>query len=137
MRFELLVEQRLLDINRLIVLLKGHGSHDAGFFLESLKNGATTEWWPSLRALQTALYRSASSPKHVIFRDVARQWTALGTLLDLDEEDECRRHQREAAHRCSWYACAYHRAPPGPTITLKKCAGCGENRYCSRECQNK
>ncbi|KZV73034.1 hypothetical protein PENSPDRAFT_750505 [Peniophora sp. CONT] len=67
-RFEHIVEQRLLDVNRLIVLLKGHGSDDARLFVQSATIGALAEWWPSLRALQTVVYRlPATSPQRAIF----------------------------------------------------------------------
>ena len=53
LKFEHLIEQRLLDLNRLMTVLNKRGSQEARLFLQSVEKGVTTEWWPSMRALQT------------------------------------------------------------------------------------
>ncbi|VDB83708.1 unnamed protein product [Peniophora sp. CBMAI 1063] len=134
-RFENPVEQRLLDINRLIEALKRHKGRGSKPFLKSMKDGAMAEWWPSMQALQTVQYRLSNSPQRHMLSGVLRQWENLGKGLGLGEEEERKRFRREAAHRCSWYACEHHRSAPDASVVLKKCSGCGDSHYCSRECQ--
>ena len=133
MQFERYVENRVIEINNLLDVLKNNKSNEAKLFLQSVKTGAAAEWWPCLRALQTVIFRLTNSPQREIFRVVAQQWVILGAKLDLNEKKERKRHGREAARRCSW--CAYYQTELDDSVTLKKCAGCGERQYCSRGCQ--
>ncbi|KZV73037.1 hypothetical protein PENSPDRAFT_324621 [Peniophora sp. CONT] len=104
--------------------------------VEDMKVAARVDWWPSLRALQTVKYRAMRTPQRKYYDRVLSAWTELGRVLGLDAEKERKRHEHEAAQRCTWFACPDHRSTPSMG-TLKACKGCGEVRYCGRECQRR
>lgn len=64
-------------------------------------------------------------------------WRRLGDALQLDSR-RAPRHIEDSVPVvqtfCAWPLCLYHKQKP-PTI-LKACAGCGEVRYCSKQCQS-
>ncbi|KAI0311235.1 hypothetical protein OF83DRAFT_775161 [Amylostereum chailletii] len=69
-------------------------------------------------------------------------WIELGIKAGLKEPVERERFHRNAdlakkdarAH-CAWRRCVYHRTES--TSTMRTCAGCGEVRYCGKECQSR
>ncbi|KZV74922.1 hypothetical protein PENSPDRAFT_154941 [Peniophora sp. CONT] len=103
-------------------------------FAESIKSALRTEWWPSLNSLQKAAYRASSVSERGIYKEVMLEWMGLGHDVGLDGKER-KRHEHEAAQRCSWAACMWHRTTPGESVKLKACQGCGQVRYCGRECQ--
>lgn len=104
-------------------------------FLESMKRAARETWWPTLRGIQKAAYQASATADRAVNLNIMRQWSKLGIELELDEEKERKRHEREAARRCAWTGCAWHWSTPDESLKLKKCRGCGEVSYCGRECQ--
>ncbi|KZV74066.1 hypothetical protein PENSPDRAFT_234920 [Peniophora sp. CONT] len=63
-------------------------------------------------------------------------WTALGDVLRLriaDEKAAFEYEREKATLMCAWDECMYH--TQRPLVTTRACKGCGEVRYCSRECQ--
>ena len=91
-----------------------------------MRAGALVEWLSMLERLQLA----ASTQLHKSFM---KQWVALGTALGLDVTKERQRRERT---RCSWLGCRYHTENLSED-KLKACAGCGETRYCGRDCQKR
>ncbi|KZV61862.1 hypothetical protein PENSPDRAFT_658610 [Peniophora sp. CONT] len=102
-------------------------------FLEGMVAGARAHWYPTLVRL-----REAKDPRPKSWTALSGAWKGLGPLLGLDAKQERLRHAEEARSGCSWRNCPRR----GQTVTgdrpaVKKCAGCGETRYCSRECQSR
>ena len=69
-------------------------------------------------------------------KKLAKDWSTFGEALGLDPAEERERHQKAARNRCSWSECQYYREKPD-NVGLSTCKGCGEVRYCGRECQRK
>ncbi|KZV76041.1 hypothetical protein PENSPDRAFT_496964 [Peniophora sp. CONT] len=100
---------------------------------QGLKAGAKMEWWPTLRLMQQASPQTSSANQSQI-QKLTEKWVAFGKALGLDAAQERQRHEREMRKHCSWRACQYHKEEL-PETKLKACAGCGETRYCGRDCQ--
>lgn len=109
-------------------------------YMLSLKLRAASYWWPSLRRLQMAAptiekqQLSAKSRCRPVSALLDR-WIAFGALLGLDMDEERRRHGQDQQRRCWWRGCQYQPTVDGTTVKLLQCAGCGEARYCNKECQ--
>ena len=109
----------------------GTPSEQVTTLVTELKAGARVHWWPTLMHLRKAKHYD-SSQRHLL--DL---WKGFGGVLGLDISQERQRHEEEARTRCSWYGCPRRgqSADDQEAPNLRKCAGCGEVRYCSRECQ--
>ncbi|VDC07515.1 unnamed protein product [Peniophora sp. CBMAI 1063] len=114
--------------------------HAAKSFLDDLKAQLRIDWWPSYRALQAA---HKALPLSKAYRDrrhdcesVMGAWLQLGSNLGLDLDAEQKRHGRDAARRCLWFICPHHRATDD-SLKLSSCKGCGDARYCGRNCQKR
>lgn len=71
-------------------------------------------------------------------RVLIRKWKEFGVSLGLDAEQERARREEEARIGCSWLECPRREQNiAGDEPVLRKCAGCGEAKYCSRECQSR
>ena len=84
-----------------MMLALGKHSPAAEPFADAVKRGLHAEWWPSLNGLQKAAYRTSTAADRAICKDVISEWTNLGHGVGLDEKKERRRHEHEAAQRCS------------------------------------
>ncbi|KZV61526.1 hypothetical protein PENSPDRAFT_293048 [Peniophora sp. CONT] len=102
-------------------------------FCEDMKARACIVWWPSMSRLQRMIHRLGSDATPLL-RRLEEEWTAFGKALGLDATTERTRHEKEALSRCAWRGCQYHREKPDD-VTLLTCKGCGEVRYCGRDCQ--
>ncbi|VDB94875.1 unnamed protein product [Peniophora sp. CBMAI 1063] len=91
--------------------------------------GARTHWWPTLSKLRKA---KRIEPNHQSLFDL---WVGFGAVLGLDANRERQRHEEEERTRCSWRECPHRGNAVQDKPTTKKCTGCAETRYCSRECQ--
>ncbi|KZV74938.1 hypothetical protein PENSPDRAFT_749031 [Peniophora sp. CONT] len=95
-----------------------------------LRKVARLQWWPSLRQLQTV----CQTPRvNAGLSRLLTLWSNFGRVLGLDAEKERIRHEREARLHCSWVDCQYHLE--NVPATLLTCKGCGDARYCGRDCQ--
>jgi hypothetical protein len=106
-------------------------------------------WGPAFKALRDA----PDNPEFPNGRKtVLKSWLELGVAaelngvkLDFDKDNTFElygppdsatpSHLKQLPGRvfCAWPDCQHHFQDPGSS--LRKCAGCGETRYCSRECQ--
>ncbi|KZV65104.1 hypothetical protein PENSPDRAFT_656051 [Peniophora sp. CONT] len=108
---------------------------------KSARGAMRHEWYPgllALRSLKQRLNEPTTETKGAT--GVITQWYMVGNmLLGINEAKERKRHEQEAPRRCSRMACAYHRRVPEQAtgIEMKTCKGCGEVKYCGRECQVK
>ncbi|KZV61525.1 hypothetical protein PENSPDRAFT_658831, partial [Peniophora sp. CONT] len=102
-------------------------------FHNDMKARARLDWWPSLHRMQIMVHRGGANIKPQM-RKLAENWEAFGKALGLDPAKERARHERDARNRCAWRECQHHREKPDD-IVLSTCKGCGEVRYCGRECQ--
>ena len=98
-------------------------------FVDLIK-AARRQWWPSLRLLQTAC---STPPVDDALPRLLSLWSDLGRAAGLDPKKERMRHERDARSHCSWIDCRYH--VEGAPDVLLICKGCGDARYCGRECQ--
>ncbi|KZV61601.1 hypothetical protein PENSPDRAFT_693269 [Peniophora sp. CONT] len=120
-----------------VIHLAVEGS-DGGFPPETvadLKAAAPTRWYPTMKKL-----RDAQVPlrKRVVYRKLVDSWQMIGKDLGVDEKAEGKRFEKDKkdiTKLCSWTQCEYHSSPAPDDVAIKQCKGCGEARYCSRECQ--
>lgn len=96
-----------------------------------LLTGARTEWVPTLNALDTGAYRRYMSER--VHKDLTNAWKAFGTAMGLDEDKERKRFMSEMHKFCSYSLCQFNRREAGSA--LLSCKGCGQARYCGKECQ--
>ena len=103
-----------------------------------MRHSLRQEWYATLHVLRTER-RDSTHWKGAHKRridELERAWFTLGAAVSLDEEAERKDYEREAkkaAKFCSWRACQYH--AESPSSPLMTCKGCGQTKYCSRECQ--
>ncbi|VDB87109.1 unnamed protein product [Peniophora sp. CBMAI 1063] len=108
-------------------------------YMSQLKRRAKPLWYPSLRRLELALpilQRYEHDPPTPV-ADLLEGWSQFGAFIGLDIDKERKRHEGGMQERCWWRCCA-HRGDSDPatrTSKLLQCAGCGQARYCSKECQ--
>ncbi|VDB92124.1 unnamed protein product [Peniophora sp. CBMAI 1063] len=111
---------------------------EASALLRSFQNDVTScarsEWWPSLQRLQITIRRAGPNVNASRLKRLAKSWVAFGTALGLIIDQERTRHREAMRSRCSWVECKYHRENIGDVV-LSTCKGCGEVKYCGRECQ--
>ena len=123
-------------INTYITLAGGAQARGGrGELVDSMTRALQAHWYPTIRDLNAAeasdIYHAAS-PKVV---EPLKRWIELGRTLGLELEQQKELYDRRMAQMCAWRDCQYHQTkPPTPT---RVCAGCGEVRYCSRECQKR
>ncbi|KZV73958.1 hypothetical protein PENSPDRAFT_749653 [Peniophora sp. CONT] len=92
--------------------------------VKGLKAGARRDWWPTLRKLYRS--RDRAGPQSDRHSSLIARWKELGIVLDLSEERESSRFERETRRHCSWRQCEYHRDKVAMS-ELKVCRGCGES----------
>lgn len=116
----------VLDIYRSIAM-SSEWRATAPVFVDELARGARTEWFPTLSLLRARSYRLGEL-SHA-FSKLVNAWVLFGKAIGLDEKQEWAR----ADKRCSYYLCPFSKQdPPG---ALSTCKGCGQVRYCGKECQ--
>ncbi|KZV63193.1 hypothetical protein PENSPDRAFT_758176 [Peniophora sp. CONT] len=116
------------------VLCERHGKNNV--LRKSLTQSAQYHWLDTLQRLRWwgASNDTMLNGKHLLLE---RSWVLFGGALGLDEDEEADRREREnrrdIAQFCAWKECQYHKAkaPTPPNA----CKGCGEVRYCGKECQ--
>ncbi|VDC06111.1 unnamed protein product [Peniophora sp. CBMAI 1063] len=96
--------------------------------VSGLIRGMRKEWVPTLKILRAT--RSLDRYGNRDFTGLIEAWKALGRDLGLEERQEVQR--LDGRKHCSWRDCKYNMEE---TNKLSTCQGCGETRYCSRECQ--
>ncbi|KZV75685.1 hypothetical protein PENSPDRAFT_748335 [Peniophora sp. CONT] len=92
------------------------------------------EWLPVLDAFDKLAVPADPKAAHAM-KLVRQGWRNLGKigagLIEEKEREEC---AKRADKLCSWRECRWHTAqPPNPA---KTCQGCGQARYCSKQCQS-
>lgn len=92
-------------------------------------NGA---WYADMHALRSLRGKYSGNPH---YEGLVQSWTKFGKAFGLEETTERDKHEAANKHICSWSGCSFHTQPS--TTQLSTCAGCGERRYCSRECQKR
>lgn len=98
----------------------------------SMRTNSRTRWYSTLEAFRDTRYTLASMPDYQSMIDA---WVKLGAELGFMETEERDRVEAAKARKCSWEPCKYHDTlSPRP---LQICKGCGDVRYCSKECQRK
>lgn len=104
-------------------------------YISSLKLRAAAHWWPALHRLQLAapLIEGQALDSTVPVSELLSRWAAFGALIGLDAAEERKRYDRGRQERCNWRNCQCRTSVN--IESLRKCAGCGEVRYCSKECQ--
>ncbi|KZV71610.1 hypothetical protein PENSPDRAFT_650474 [Peniophora sp. CONT] len=104
---------------------------------KSLRKALREQWYPTLLELQDGVACSEGEVRSRLMR-MRLLWSASGHDLGLDEAQEKAefdRLEKLKEQTCSWKVCEYHtQLPP---IAVKACKGCGQTRYCSRDCQTK
>ena len=105
-------------------------------YIAALRDRASlpTGWWTSLRRLSLAApsIERENLNRTVPVTDLVDRWTAFGTLIGLDYAEERERHEGGKREHCHWRNCLRYCQDPRD---LRKCTGCGEVRYCSKDCQ--
>ncbi|KZV66327.1 hypothetical protein PENSPDRAFT_689115 [Peniophora sp. CONT] len=116
------------------ILCERHSKNNA--LRQALTQSLRCYWYDKLEELRTT-----KPLDHAVLRrylSVEFSWLEFGKALGLSEEvenAEREREKKEAARLCAWRECQYHKVkPPSPPNV---CKGCGEARYCGRECQIK
>lgn len=104
-------------------------------FMTEMLNRARSDWWPNLNRLQIRQLRVGvgRAPELTALKDA---WIQFGKTMGLSAKKERARHEREAHNHCAWRGCKHHHEKPAG-ITLFMCKGCGDVRYCGRECQKR
>ncbi|KZV61528.1 hypothetical protein PENSPDRAFT_293076 [Peniophora sp. CONT] len=102
-------------------------------FYDDMKSRARLVWWSSLHRIQITVLRAGPGAKPQM-RKLVDDWAAFGRALGLDTAKEQARYEKDARSRCAWRDCQFHREKPDGVV-LSACKGCGEARYCGRECQ--
>ena len=93
------------------------------------------EWFPTYANLVQSLPADKENARQT---QVKNAWIQLGEVVGLDLEREYTELKRDARRKetcCAWKDCQWHRVPPPSPPRV--CKGCGEVRYCSKECQTK
>ncbi|VDC03325.1 unnamed protein product [Peniophora sp. CBMAI 1063] len=98
---------------------------------ESLVRGAQNEWIPTLKALDTGAYRQGMPER--VYKDLTNAWRSFGTAMGLNESKERKRYANERQKFCSYSPCQWSKKESD--MPLLSCKGCGEARYCGKECQ--
>ncbi|VDB87105.1 unnamed protein product [Peniophora sp. CBMAI 1063] len=99
-----------------------------------LRAASPSGWYPSLQRLTVAAPKIEEKELngYAPVSDVIECWAKFGAFIGLDAAEERKRYERGKQDHCNWHKC---RKPSDGALDLRKCAGCGEARYCSRECQ--
>ncbi|VDB84332.1 unnamed protein product [Peniophora sp. CBMAI 1063] len=132
---DLLVE--IMDVYAVIAKgAKARGNVRDDKLIHIITTSIKAEWYPAIHDLKRiALREQLLAPKcHLLLGS----WLDLGSTLGLQEKDEQEAFEtemRRVSQFCAWTGCKFHEERP-PTAT-RACGGCGEVRYCSRECQQK
>ncbi|VDB92130.1 unnamed protein product [Peniophora sp. CBMAI 1063] len=105
----------------------------ARIFSAGMLQRARRDWYPSLNRLRTRRLRIGSGEVPEL-DTLEKAWVAFGRGLGLDADKQRARHEKEARGRGAWRKCKYHHKK-SDEVALFACKGCGEVRYCGRECQ--
>ncbi|KZV65130.1 hypothetical protein PENSPDRAFT_690127 [Peniophora sp. CONT] len=98
--------------------------------LHNLKLAAGKSWYDDLCTLRSHRDRLSDIPDYQV---LVKSWLLLGKALGLEETTERDQRGAQSKHLCSWVQCRFH-VEPSPT-QMSACAGCGDVKYCSRDCQ--
>jgi hypothetical protein len=108
----------------------------------SLQTRVQKVWYPAFKALRDTCPADADPGLHEEYSAVLEAWLNFGHALDLELQSEEERYFKEVAERqkvdreyCAWEQCAFHLYKPD--VPLRTCGGCGQARYCSKQCQAK
>ncbi|KZV67751.1 hypothetical protein PENSPDRAFT_44949 [Peniophora sp. CONT] len=113
------------------------GDTHVAILAQGMQIGTLAHWWPSLVRLRKARKQcSAEDRAHI--QSLTDIWRRFGVVLGLDAKREQQRYEDEARTGCSWRNCPRRgQLATGNKPAMRKCAGCGESRYCGRECQTR
>lgn len=102
--------------------------------LHGLKLAASKSWYDDLVKLRSYRGRLSGVANYQV---LVNSWLLLGHALGLDEITE--RDQRDTLSKrlCSWHGCQYHITPSTTQTRMSACTGCGDVKYCSRDCQKR
>lgn len=101
----------------------------------ALHGALKAAWFPTYTELVNGVQAEDKSSEQA---KLQQSWTRLGEIIGLSVERERIAYEREARRKatcCAWKDCRWHRTPP--PLPPRVCKGCGEARYCSKECQTK
>ena len=104
-------------------------------FVRDMRRAALDQerWYIVLHALRSAPVRPRCAPLRTRLID---SWKGFGQTLNLPSEESMQAALRaRQAYFCHDPQCLHNVTATG--ITLKKCRGCGEAYYCSRDCQRR
>ncbi|VDB91943.1 unnamed protein product [Peniophora sp. CBMAI 1063] len=104
---------------------------EARAFYDKCLNIAPEHWYAALSAVDTAGYRQVISKDHC--ETLIGWWETFGVSLGLHRDKERKRLEQLKRLYCGWHRCEHHSVKPEGS--LRKCAGCNDVRYCTRECQ--
>ncbi|VDC00439.1 unnamed protein product [Peniophora sp. CBMAI 1063] len=100
-------------------------------FYEECLLSAPDHWYAAFSAVETANYHRVIEKEHCA--SLIHAWILLGKSLGLHRDKERERLERLKRIHCGWYRCEHHCVKTDGS--LRKCAGCNDVRYCTRECQ--
>ena len=98
----------------------------------SMRVRSRERWYAALATFRNTRYTLADKPDYQAIVDA---WVRLGAELGFEETRERDRVETERARKCSWVGCVYHKLPFSKPLSV--CKGCGDVRYCSRDCQRR
>ncbi|KZV71168.1 hypothetical protein PENSPDRAFT_416280 [Peniophora sp. CONT] len=91
-------------------------------------------WYTSLLAMP-ATHTEEERTSSERYRRVVQCWVNPGEAFRINEDEERIKNDAVLARLCSWATCVHHYERTEEALPI--CKGCGEVRYCSRECQRR
>ncbi|KZV72457.1 hypothetical protein PENSPDRAFT_733519 [Peniophora sp. CONT] len=90
-------------------------------------------YYTVLEALHQTLCRSRSNLDMQTVAWLTMSWQKWGVNVGIDEKSAHAAWSKTRDRRCEWVQCRFH-VQLAPS-TLRECKGCGNARYCSKDCQ--